>query len=625
MSTGAIPFILNPLVMRMLLNKTGEGGVGRTASAPNSIFSGGASIPTYSVSVRQRPGSGGDHSVVHTGPGAGVAAGVGVPNDLHGITTPTGNKILIDDTFGSDTVMMQHHSGASVLIDADGAIHIVSTGKKGVSINAGRGDVTIHSSGHMILAGDSAITLESKGDMDFNVGGHLAFHVKGDITSYVKGSSEEIVDGTKIVEVVKDFVTTVAGDQSHTSAGNYKIQSSSGASIDAAKEINIRADDLIKVQTQTDHIVIVKGDSTLDVKGTHTTTTLGDIKHQTKGKLDIIAEGDTAVQTKGKLEVVADGNLQTISSGTTTVSSSGTIGVYSGSSININGSTTNIQGGGSPVSVSAGSAEDNKDALKAMYAPAKTIIDSVTSARVAPDFPENAARMSANEFSLYKNEGGTPNPKAEAYAAGNKGGGMNAQPSTAGETTVEPQSQSAVDIPPGITPNGKAEKNPMEPPTSIYNASQKISRSITLGQVLGIRDCPQAQQKQVIENAMNTAWNIFDPLIAKFGSDVHITSWYRNPPRANHPTGGAVDFRCSNRENHAKTAEMAAYIRDNLPYEQLFLEKNDQGGIHCHVKGAQPGAGASGNVMTCKDSACSGKVPGIQLSYAMAALKGQVA
>ena len=49
------------------------------------------------------------------------------------------------------------------------------------------------------------------------------------------------------------------------------------------------------------------------------------------------------------------------------------------------------------------------------YAPSAIIIDNLTSVRVAPNFPANAKRMSAEEFSTYKNEQQKPNPKANPW------------------------------------------------------------------------------------------------------------------------------------------------------------------------------------------------------------------
>ena len=287
--------------------------------------------------------------------------------------------------------------------------------------------------------------------------------------------------------------------------------------------------------------------------------------------------------------------------------------------INIKGSATDIQTSGSP---SVDNASDIDAAQLAQYPDANTIIDSVTSVRLAPDFPQNAASLSAEEFSYYKNEGGNPNPQAEAYAAGNKGSGVTYESKDTG-ITAEAVATGIYDRPTGISSNnGKAEQNPLAVPTSIYNASQKISRYITVGDIKNARSIPASEQPQALKAAMNVAWNILDPLYEKFGSRMYISSWYR-PKSANHGTGGAVDIRCSNKPDYGFTAEMAAFVRDYLPYSKVLLEKNDEGGIHCHVESVQPGQQGGGTVLTCADPHCNSSIPGLKLSYAVAALQGR--
>jgi hypothetical protein len=118
---------------------------------------------------------------------------------------------------------------------------------------------------------------------------------------------------------------------------------------------------------------------------------------------------------------------------------------------------------------------------------------------------------------------------------------------------------------------------------------------------------------------MNVAWNIIDPIIEKYGARVQITSWYRSNS-SNHVKGGAVDLRCSNKGDVQTTAEIAAFVRDNLPFSKILLEKNDSPGIHVHVESAQAGSAGGGTVMTCSDPGCNSREPGLKLHVAVAAL-----
>ena len=593
-------FTNDPERVKRYTNPTGD-GISRSIAA-QLIGSGGMHAPYYEVSVKDKPRLGSDQIITHTGPGAGVMGGIGDPTDLQGFLSPTGNKIVIDNTFGSDTVTIQHHTGATILIDADGSIHMISAGKKGFGLVAPSGDGTLFSRGHMILKGDGRITVETKGDLDFNVGGSVNFHVDHDISYHVGGTIQEIA-GSKITEVEKELMTTAGGDHRITVAGNMQTQVTGNKIIDTGGDFTTRSDGAISINTQQTLKAIAKALISIDTKDTVTVTATGNMKLQTAAALSTISTGTTKVSSTGALSL----------------NTSAGMGVYASGEIAIKGSDTTVQTSGSP---SVDSATAAADAPLAQYAPANTIIDGLTTTRVAPDFPGNAKHMSKEQFSLYKNEGANPNPKAEAAAASNSGAGVKPEIKETG-ITAEPLKQGSYDKPAGnITSNGRAEQNPMQVSYSVYNSNEKISRHVTIGMVDGIRAVPHAQQKSVITEAMNTAWNIIDPLIEHFGSRMEITSWWRNNS-SNHIKGGAVDIRAANKNDVSLTAEIAAYVRDNLPYNQVFLEKNDSPGIHCHVQSAQPGQQGGGAVYTCADPHCNQKIDGIHLSYAVAALEGR--
>jgi hypothetical protein len=576
-------FTSDPASVKSVTNIEGD-GVGRSAGP--QIIGSGNPAPYYEVSVKDKPGAASDNTITHTGPGAGLMGGVGEATDVQGFVSATGNKVVIDNTFGADTITLQHHSGATIMIDSDGSIHMISSSSKGVGIVSPKGDMTLFGKGHMILKGDGKITLETTGDLDINVGGSLNISVGGDmITTVHNGSVEEVIqNGSKIVEVAKDTSTMIAGDYRITSAGKMRIQTPRSLEIDAAQDITIRSDKSLEVDAQE--------------------------------KIGMYAKGQMNISTKDDLAITADGTIKQSSTSAASIHSSSTIDILASAKVNIKGSTTDIQTGGSP------SVDDAGPVQLAQYPDANTIIDSITSVRLAPDFPQNAASLSNEEFSYYKNEGGNPNPQAEAYAAGNKGSGVTYESKDTG-ITAEAVATGIYDRPAGVeSNNGKATQNPLPVPTSVYNASQKISRYITVGDIKNARSIPASEQLQVLKEAMNVAWNILDPLYEKFGSRMYISSWYRQKS-ANHGKGGAVDVRCSNKPDYGFTAEIAAFARDYLPYSKVLLEKNDEGGIHCHLESAQPGQSGGGSVLTCADPHCNSSVPGLKLSYAVAALEGK--
>lgn len=87
---------------------------------------------------------------------------------------------------------------------------------------------------------------------------------------------------------------------------------------------------------------------------------------------------------------------------------------------------------------------------------------------------------------------------------------------------------------------------------------------------------------------------VLEPVRAQFGRPVRITSGFRTPAlcrrvgssgRSQHAKGEAADFEISGVSNY----EVAAWIRDNLTFDQLILENYVQGQpnsgwIHCSYR-----------------------------------------
>lgn len=87
---------------------------------------------------------------------------------------------------------------------------------------------------------------------------------------------------------------------------------------------------------------------------------------------------------------------------------------------------------------------------------------------------------------------------------------------------------------------------------------------------------------------------ILEPVRAHFGRPVVINSFYRSPavnaavgskPGSQHEKGEAVDFEVPGVDN----AVVAAWVRDNLTFDQLILEfyepgQPSSGWVHCSYK-----------------------------------------
>ena len=131
-----------------------------------------------------------------------------------------------------------------------------------------------------------------------------------------------------------------------------------------------------------------------------------------------------------------------------------------------------------------------------------------------------------------------------------------------------------------------------------------LSRNFTLSELTksdtairkGINNNPNAEQ---IEKLKALCENILQPVRDHFGR-VKITSGYRSvelcaaigsSARSQHAKAEAADFECPGVDN----AELADWIKRELPYDQLILEfytpgEPNSGWIHCSWIADQPRA-----------------------------------
>ena len=131
-----------------------------------------------------------------------------------------------------------------------------------------------------------------------------------------------------------------------------------------------------------------------------------------------------------------------------------------------------------------------------------------------------------------------------------------------------------------------------------------LSRNFTLSELTksdtairrGINNNPNAEQ---IEKLKALCENILQPVRDHFGR-VKITSGFRSEElcmaigssaRSQHAKAEAADFECVGVDN----AELADWIKDNLPYDQLIVEyytpgEPNSGWIHCSYISDQPRA-----------------------------------
>ena len=655
-------------------------------------------IPTFMVNVKESSVHNSDVERTFTGPFAGTGGGSGGATnaeDSHGFNTPTGNKIHINGAAGSESIEIVHHTGAAIMIDADGAIFIMPSGRKGFGLSAAQGDGVINAAQRIVIKGNGGITLETDGNLEMNVGQHLYMDVGGDFKLNVDGATTISSDGTYNLECTKDVIETIGGIKRAQVAGDVWTQSAGYQRHDAGKTFEVRANDDVKVMSQRAIELQAKEASAFEVDTGGLNLNAKDDVHlsseksiYTVSKEDTIMESNQnlAFRTKGNAIISSPGSLHfdvsnniDMRANNVSLSAANNFIIYgdeftlnaansyhlkadqdgyidADSALLITTLSTNISSLNRidlrtlhyhtyppMVSTADAAAPETSTATPAYPLPieitdpratptifspkeaefpdAKTIINSMTTEVEAPDFPANAAKMNAKEMSRYQNEGGQPNPKALARAQPNQGAGS---PSKMGESSgaiPTPSNQSYE----GVTSSAVGEKNPYPLPSSLQNASDKISRNVTVGMLPGLARCPVTQmglsRQQILQNSAHLAYNVIDPILAKFGNKLRITDHLRiGTGGSRHFLGKAVDM-ASAAFNFAETAECAAWVRDNVAFDRLFLEANNAGTVHMHIEAAPEGQKGARTVWTCSDPHCNGRTDGLQLAFAVAGLK----
>lgn len=579
-----------------------------------------------STSVSQAYAGNDEGQKVLTGSGEGdyVGASENFPHRW-GHTAPSGSRVEIDDTGGAERISIVHKSGAAMVVDPDGSVYITSASKRGGGIGAPFGDYFISAGGDIVIKGGGSISVDTPGDLNLNVGGTLNI-TAGAYNLHTK-TMDETIDGTAARSVTNDQGVVIGGILRTVVAGDRRDQTSGNTITDVAGKNTVRID----------------GEQTVDVGGKASLTADGGIHNQTladhiqtaNGKTQVNTGGDMEIKTAGENKFGSQGDAHFVSDGSTTVSGQSDTTIFSGAAVKLTGSQVNAspmvdradwsaqsdkatilaaaveppESSGSGSSASGPSGGTNATEAKTMEA--NDIVDELTSTRQFPEYPGNGVHESASKTSLGMISG-DETPQAEdvysKYSSGNQGSIDAAYP---GET---------VDTLPDTPVNRDANIAAVDSDIGVPSRNQlnaKISKHFTLGMLIKANSShfiPQNLWEIVVKNHILVAVNVLDPLKEKF-PDLVVTSAYRNNS-ANHKTGRAIDCRVESR-SMSKNAEMARYARDNLPVDQVLLEKNDTGYSHLHVRVSPTGSKSNPVVFTCGDKKCNSKTPGIDVAFLM--------
>lgn len=552
-----------------------------------------------------------DSSTVLTGVGGGEYAGNGGTTPHRwGHTAPSGSRVEINDSGGSERIEMVHHSGAAVSIDPDGSVYVTSTSRRGGGAAAPYGDYYISAGGDVVIRGGGSLTIDTPGNLNLNVGGILT--ISAGSYNLITKNMDETIDGSASRSVTNDQSQVVGGINRLTVAGDMREQITGKKILDVSGAYNTRVD----------------GDNTYDVGGKNNVKIGGESSTSVGGTHSIASGGTSTVSSEADNIITAGGKANLTGSGETTVFSGGAVKL-TGSEINATPKVDRAQwsdwagesnlavalGGSSHVQPpanggGAGSAASKSAPAEAQTMEANDIVDNLTSARKYPEYPGNGVREAASQTGLGMISHDT-SPQAEdvynEYSGQNTG---NVNPATPGETV-----DSLPDTPVDRPSNLKAQDPGISVPAR-HNNSAKISKYFTLGQLVNKSNAiPDNMWESVVKNFILVATNVLDPIKEKFPSIEITSAWRPAESSSNHVTGRAIDL-----VNHDRSmmvhAEIARFARDSLPIDQVFLERNDSGRTHVHVRVSESGTATSNpKVMTCADKKCRMNIKAIDVQY----------
>ena len=604
---------------------TSNAGEGLTNSATQSFKIVEPINFSTSTSISQGYAGNDEGQKVLTGAGEGdyIAASEPAPHRW-GHVAPSGSRVEINDTGGGERISIVHKSGAAYVIDPDGSVFITSASRRGGGIGAPFGDYFISAGGDVVIKGGASISVDTPGDLTLNVGGTL--NISAAAYNLHTKVMNEVIDGSAARAVTNDQSVVIGGISRNTVAGDRWDQIAGKMLLDIAGTNDTRIDG--------DNSVSVGGTTELVSNGNMLTSTKADHKMVANGKTQINSQGDTEIKTGGENKFGSQGDAHFVSNGSTTVSGQSDATVFSGGAVFLSGSAVHaspmvdradwsaqsakaatISSAEEPPQVSgsggeADAADSAGDATEAKTPEPNDIVDELTSVRKYPQYPGNGVHESANRTSLGMISGDTT-PQSDQvydeYSGGNQGSMNSAYPS---ET---------IDTLPDTPVNRDENIQAFEPNISVPSRAQsgaKISKYFTLNQLTAANSShfiPQNLWETVVKNHILVANNVLDAIKEKF-PDVIVTSAYRNNS-SNHKTGLAIDLVVESR-SMTKHAEIARYVRDNLPVDQVFLEKNDSKRSHVHVRVTKAGIkSGTPHVMTCGDKRCNGSTPGIDVAY----------
>lgn len=163
--------------------------------------------------------------------------------------TASGHQIILNDTLGSESIMIRHASGSGIELRPDGSLLISATeivynvqGKSNFVVQGSTtfktdGDITFEAGGSVNMSATGGISMDTSGDFNQKVGGKSTSIVTGGQSSTVAGAANSIFLGPNTSNYLGGNTMNVKGDMKIRAQGDAGIFSSGQLSMTGESRI----------------------------------------------------------------------------------------------------------------------------------------------------------------------------------------------------------------------------------------------------------------------------------------------------------------------------------------------------------------------------------------------------
>lgn len=567
--------------------------------------------------------------------GEGSASGnIDGVNDQQGFVASSGSKVTVSGGPHNESIEIVHASGAQVRIAPDGSISIVAGPSVGLASTSG--DTNVAGAGKVTVTG-AEVFVESSGQLSLkSTSSSVHIEAKGDIVLDAAGSMQLRTD--------KRLVMTSGHDTSITAVDSFAVTTGSSASIQAAAMFNVDAR-ASKIKTENANELhagksfVIKGKADSTISATEKLTVVSGNDLKLDGKSTYVKSKDTTtlegtnttaiksaivnIQSKtGDINIDAVGTIQTRSdnfnmfassyssvTGTTEMSATGNFNVQANGNMDLRADKIDLNLAGpdaQPVPLpqatgaEAASTPDNPEVAE--LPDPKAVAGAIQTSEVAaPGFADNAYRYNKGSIGVKKNDG-TVDPEAEKIAS---------------ETPAAESQEVSTPEQSGLSYDGAPDPESIPAPLEFPNEDPPPVGDLGDPEYPGYEKIPSRgqysfSQQEIQDNIQSFKKNILQRIRKQFpdvGAYVSKGFEIKAPgvePNGHH-TGLGGDIMFGNKLDHMRMAEVANWMKNNLVYDLIKLERDGNQIMHIHVELPLPqqGSGPSKGkriVQTCKDA-----------------------